>query len=182
MDSQILSFILEKNAFFYGGFVRDYLIRGEKFNDIDYDFHHGDIDSKEGTININNKKITIGNIQERKKIFFNHKYHYYHRMYYYDLSCNLFGFDKDGFFPLPCEHPNVDFEKVWQAILNKEFYILCKPNRRIRLKNFLSRNWKIAGEAISESNKIIYRDRTGIWQNYNEIAFERIKNIDKINK
>ena len=36
----VISRLLVVKGFFLGGFVRDFLIRGEKFQDIDYSFHY----------------------------------------------------------------------------------------------------------------------------------------------
>lgn len=178
MNSQIVLGLLEKNACFYGGFVRDYLIRGESFKDIDYYFSDGFICPQEKTINIlNYGDIFFACVYERDKYLFGKKYHFFHRQFYYDLSCNLFGFDKHGFFPLPSQHPTFDLEIAWEGVLNKSFFVLSEG--RLTTNKMLDKGWKLAGKTIDYNKKISEKNRTGAWQQYNDIAFQRIKDIDK---
>lgn len=176
MNSQILSYLLEDGGIFYGGFVRDYLIRGESFNDIDYSF--ADEMSIDKTLYIDDVPVNFADTEERRKMIFGKEYHFFHRSYYYDLSCNLFGFDKDGFFPLPSQHKDVDLDKCWNGILNKEFYKISRGI--LKTDKLKMRGWEMIDETTDLSQDIIIKDRTGIWQDYNEIAFQRIKDVDKI--
>jgi hypothetical protein len=176
MHDKILLHLLEKGATLYGGFVRDYLIRGENFSDIDYYFENQcPIDLGENTFKINNQIINFAANDEPHKLVIDREYHFFHRTYHHDLSCNLFGFDKDGFFPLPCRHENVDLEKFWQGILNKEFYKLS--NGKLTKDKLISRGWKMIDQTEDLCHDIIHRDRVGIWQEHNEIALQRIKDI-----
>jgi len=179
MTSQILSHLLDKDGVFYGGFVRDYLIRGESFGDIDYYFNNEfSYDFRTKLFYIDNQPINFTSTDERRKYIFGKEYHFFHRSYYYDLSCNLFGFDKDGFFPLVSQHKDVDLDKAWNGILNKEFYKLS--HGKLTIDKLRIKGWKMIDETTDLCQDLILRDRNGIWQQYNEIAFQRIKDIDKI--
>jgi hypothetical protein len=175
MHSKILSHILNKDGVLYGGFVRDYLIRGEDFRDIDYYFNNQFANPNNRLLYINNQPLDLTSIEEPVKFIFGKEYHIFYRSYYYDLSCNLFGFDKDGFFPLPTQHKDVDLDKAWKGILNKEFYKLSYG--RLSINKLITKGWKMFDETSDLCQEIIVRDRSGIWQEYNQIAFQRIKDI-----
>ena len=172
---RVISKILNTNGFFSGGFVRDFLIRGEKFSDIDYAFHDSiSANHLDKIINLEGKgQVDLGFL-EQKDWLDGLPFHYCPRIYYYDLSCNLFGFDKNGFFPLPSFH-TFDLNKAWELILNKKFYKLC--NGRLTINKMLNLGWNIEGEINDKQDQIIEHDRNGIWNNYNQIATKRLNEL-----
>lgn len=172
-----ISKILEQDGFFFGGFVRDFLIRGEKFSDIDYCFSNSSylelmnayiLDS-----NFNNK-IDLANLMEISYID-GLNFHYSPvRGYYYDLSCNLFGFDKNGFFPLPSFH-SFDLNKAWELLINKKFFKLC--DGRLTIKKMIRNGWECVGEIDDMQDQIICHNKNGIWNSYNNIAIQRLNEL-----
>lgn len=172
---KVISKILNSNGFFTGGFVRDYLIRGEKFSDIDYAFHDSlSANHLDKIINIEGVgEIDLGHLEQRdwiKGLFF----HYCPRIYYYDLSCNLFGFDKNGFFPLPSFH-TFSLNKSWELILEKKFYKLC--DGKLTTNKMLNLGWEMNGDIEDKQEQIIHHNRKGIWNDYNKIAINRLNEL-----
>lgn len=172
---KVISKILDTNGFFSGGFVRDFLIRGERFSDIDYAFHDSiSANHLDKIINIPGRgEVDLGFLEE-KDWFEGLLFHYCPRIYYYDLSCNLFGFDKNGFFPLPSFH-TFDLNKAWELILDKKFYKLS--DGRLTINKMLNLGWKIEGDISDKQNQIIEHDRIGVWNNHNQIARERLNEL-----
>jgi hypothetical protein len=172
---KVISKILNTNGFFSGGFVRDFLIRGEKFSDIDYSFYNSySINSLNKTVNILGKGQVDLSSLEQKDWLDGLLFHYYQRPYYYDLSCNFFGFDKDGFFPLPSFH-TFDLNKAWELILNKKFYKLC--DGKLTTIKMLNLGWEMEGEIYDKEDQIIKHPKNGIWDNYNEMATKRLNEL-----
>lgn len=172
---KVISKILNSNGFFTGGFVRDYLIRGEKFSDIDYAFYDSlSVNHLDKLIKIEGKgQIDLAHLEQRDWInglFF----HYCPTIYYYDLSCNLFGFDKKGFFPLPSFH-KFNLNKAWDLILNKKFYKLC--DGKLTIDKMLNLGWEMEDEINDKQKQIIHHQRDGIWNDYNEKAMERLNEL-----
>jgi len=172
---KVVSKILNSKGFFIGGFVRDYLIRGEKFSDIDYNFHdNACMRPTEKTILLRGKgDVNLADL-EQKDYLEGLLFHYCPRSYYYDLSCNLFGFDEDGFFPLPSYH-KFDLEKAWELILEKKFYKLC--NGKLTINKMLSAKWEFIGEINDRQSQIISHQRDGVWTKYNDKAMERVNQL-----
>lgn len=175
-----MNFLNFKNLIFWGGFVRDYLIRGESFNDIDIDpsqcevnlidYLDNNYSEFKTTCNffptyiINNYKIQIVHLNGKegfKPI---------------DLSCNIFGFKNREIVPL--DFPNsCDFEEHFNLILKKEMYLLSKNDIR-RAKKFQERGWKINGFKFHKEENAKVRN---VWENYNQIARKRFDKIVNIN-
>ena len=171
----VISRLLIVKGFFLGGFVRDFLIRGEKFQDIDYSFHYPfALSDSDATILNQNEIIRLDDSEESKRRINGLYFHYCPTSYYYDLSCNLFGFDKDGFFPLPSYHL-FDLNKAWELILDKKFYKLC--DGKLTTQKMLRQNWEMVGEIQDKENQIIHHDRNGIWNDYNKIAKQRLNEL-----
>jgi len=167
--------ILNTDGFLSGGFVRDFLIRGEKFSDVDYGFHNSFSENNmRRTINIIGKGEVNLNFLEQKDWLDGLLFHYCPRTYYYDLSCNLFGFDKNGFFPFPSFH-TFDLNKAWELILNKKFYKLC--DGKLTTNKMLNLGWKMEDEINDKENQIIKHPRNGIWNNYDKIAMQRLNEL-----
>jgi len=173
MNKDIISNLLDTDYYIYGGFVRDYLILGEKFSDIDY----------------YSKKIHNLPTSMSTKCGFFHagyadqyvcgvKYHFKLRCFTHALSCNFFGFDKNGFFALPTEH-DFCYNKAFELTINKKYYDLGGiPHETKRMETkLMHRDWIRAGKENSKRENIT-APSTGIWTEYNEIAFERIRNLD----
>lgn len=169
MNKDIIFNLLHEGYYLYGGFVRDYLIRGETFSDIDYykDSFNGKI------LNVITKYGLFQAGQEDQSIC-RVNYHFKLRSFSNDLSCNFFGFNKDGFFALPTEH-DFCYNKAFEMILNKEYYYL---GGEVNQNKLMSRGWKKVGE---ENNKRedITAPSEGIWNEYTAIAFDKIRELDK---
>ena len=163
---ELLSKIIDCGGIFCGGFVRDYLIRGEQFNDIDF-FFFGEwphpfsawplIRSEHGRETAEYHADGI-------------KFHCV-RLEPIDLTCNLFCFDGQKIFPRKCFNP-IDYKKAWEMLLNKQFIQQVPAIKNIALKTkLLKRRWEFHG--ISMATKTIANPNiSGPWSDFT-LAAER---------
>ena len=169
MNKDIIFNLLYSDYYLYGGFVRDYLILGERFSDVDY---YG----KNSNVKLLNVKTNHGLFQAglSEQSVCKVSYHFQLRSYFNDLSCNFFGFDKNGFFALPTEH-SFCYNKAFELILNKQYYDL---GGQVNESKLMLKGWKRVGKENDKRDEIT-APTEGVWTEYNAIAFERIREIDK---
>jgi len=166
----LLNDVLVKGGFFCGGFVRDYLIRGEPFNDIDFFFpgewpepyrswhYRRDIPGKEVVENYaDGIKYNCIKIEPL------------------EFSCNVFCFDGKNIFPRACCKP-MDYVKAWELLLQKK-YVMQVPGIKnvvfeVKIKK---RGWKKA-EAVWTHGEIEEPPVTGPWVDFKE-AKERFNKL-----
>ena len=130
MKKEILHSILSCGGFLCGGFVRDYLILGEEYNDIDFYFQ-GDIPSE-----FNSWK---SNGRARVKKIDGVTYHIVLMNPDSDLSCNLFCFDGQRLFARPTK-VLFSYDKSWSLIFEKKFVYTNALDIRCRTK-MLGKGW-----------------------------------------
>lgn len=130
MKKEILSNILSCGGFFCGGFVRDWLILGEKCNDIDLYFE-GDIPAEFNSWKSNGR----ARVNEIDGV----TYHIVAMNPYSDLSCNLFCFDGEKLFARPTR-VLFSYAKSWSLIFEKKFVYTNALDIRCRTK-MLNKGW-----------------------------------------
>jgi hypothetical protein len=130
MKKEILNRVLEYGGFICGGFVRDWLILREEFNDIDFYFE-GDIPAE-----FNSWK---SNGRARVKEIDGFTYHIVSMNPQSDLSCNLFCFDGQKLFARPTR-VLFSYAKSWSLIFEKKFVYTNALDIRCRTK-MLGKGW-----------------------------------------
>jgi hypothetical protein len=101
--------ILKAGGLFCGGFVRDYLIRGEDYNDIDFYFPLATPEPYDSwkfiggakTMTMEGKKFHCGTSP-------------------YDITCNVFSFDGKRIVARPT-FMEFSYARSWEMLLKKEF-------------------------------------------------------------
>lgn len=104
-----LAEIIKAGGLFCGGFVRDYLIRGEEYNDIDFYF-------PTTTPEPYSSWEFIGGA---KTMFFNGK-KFHCGTSPYDITCNVFSFDGEKIVARPT-YMEFSYTRSWEMIFKKEF-------------------------------------------------------------
>ena len=135
-----LNDIIGSGGYFCGGFVRDYLIRGESFNDIDFCFNglwpnpyaswpliRTEVGRETAEAHIDGMKYHCVNLEA------------------IDLTCNLFCFDGLKVYPRTCfqyrDRP-VDYLKAWEMLLKKKFVMQVPAIKNVKLRAKLTkRGW-----------------------------------------
>jgi hypothetical protein len=154
--------IYESNGTFTGGIVRDYLLLGEMFNDVDFYF--------------NTEPKWIYEWANNHQKFWMVKdcvtYHCQKVPFNWDLSCNLFNFSKErGIFAKPSIH-KFNYEVAFEMLLNKRFVLLHKFAINLKFK-MIARGW-VAEPSFYETQEE-QAPKHGSWEQYSEIASERMK-------
>lgn len=169
--------ILDKGGLINGGFVRDFLIRGEPFKDIDFVFfgleRHPFPDWENYSnfgLEHNVKKKTVDgyelNVMNNPQPFYN------------EISCNRFSFDGSRLY---LKKSTIDFcpMKCFEMILKKELTKFHDPNHQymvaMNLKKFYalrSRGWKWDKMAREVNKPVEQHDPYGPWSDF-KLAKER---------
>lgn len=130
MVRQVVQKIYQEGGVFVGGFVRDYLIRQEPFNDFDFYFESPPPWIQEWDFwGCAHRRKTAGKDFHCQKVPFD-----------WDLSCNFFNFSKEkGLFakPVTSVFPH---SEAFDLVLKKEFAYLEPRAGNLRIK-MLQRGW-----------------------------------------
>jgi hypothetical protein len=166
----LLSDILNKGGIFCGGFVRDYLIRGEPFNDIDF-FFPGEwpepYKSWDYIRAVKNQEVVENKIDGIK----------YHclKVEPLELTCNIFCFDGKKVFPRACYKP-LNYLEAWELILQKKFIMQVPGPKNIRLEyKTTKKGWKKYG-MVCITKELEEPPAIGPWTNFVE-AKERFDKL-----
>ena len=126
----MLNSILDCGGFVCGGFVRDWLILGEQYNDIDFYFQ-GDIPAQFDSWKSNGRaKVNVIDGVTYHIVLMNPDS---------DLSCNLFCFDGKKLFARPTK-VLFSYAKSWDLIFEKKFVYTNPLDFRCRTK-MLEKGW-----------------------------------------
>lgn len=159
--------LYEAGANFTGGFVRDYLIRGECFNDVDFYFDE--------------EPDWIRQWEQNNRRFFIHEncieYHCQRIIQgssTQDLSCNMFSFNKDrGIFARPSPYM-FNYELGFKMLLNKQFAVLDLRDANIRFK-MIERGWTEI--YVTKMKGPITAPEHGSWDEHSKMARERLEEL-----
>ena len=166
----LLNKIISCGGYFCGGFVRDYLIRGEAFSDIDFSIDGEWPNPFCGWPLI---RTELGRETSEKHIN-GIKYHCV-RLEPIDLTCNLFCFDGTKIFPRECFQP-IDYIRAWELLLNRQFIQQAPAIKNIALKTKLvKRGWEYVGITMA-GNSISIPTKVGPWSDFT-LAKERFDAI-----
>lgn len=167
---KLLGDILTKGGVFCGGFVRDYLIRGEPFNDIDFFFpdewpepycswhYMRDIPGKEVVENYaDGMKYNCLKVEPL------------------ELSCNVFCFDGKNIFPRACYKP-MDYVKAWELLLQKKYIMQVPGTKNVRLQEKIKKKGWEKVKAVWVRGEIEELPATGPWVDFKE-AKERFDKL-----
>jgi hypothetical protein len=124
--------IVESGGLFCGGLVRDYLIRGEPFNDVDFYFQ-GEIPEPYASWPF------VGGA--KTQFFEGTKFHCGTSPY--DLTCNVFSFDGEGIVARPT-YMMTSYGKSWEMIFEKRFIYTHRQDAGAREK-MKRRGWIMDG-------------------------------------
>lgn len=159
--------ILESGGMLTGGIVRDWLIRGETFNDVDFYFDQ----EPEWILEWGSKN---------KRLFREVDCVTYHCQRIVpgtstqDLTCNLFSFSlKRGLFARPSPY-DFDYNYGFAMLLQKEFGVLDLRDANIRFK-MIGRGWKEI--YMPKKRREVYAPESGIWDAYSDLARQRLNLI-----
>ena len=170
----LLNDIAKAGGYFCGGFVRDYLIRGESFNDIDFCFAgkwpnpyvswpliRTEIGRETAEAHIDGIKYHCVNLE------------------LIDLTCNLFCFDGVKIYPRPCfryRDKSVNYVEAWEMIFEKKFVMQVPAIKNVKLRAKLTkRGWEDCGIDLT-INKITTPPSSGPWSDF-MLAKERFDAI-----
>ena len=165
-----LNDIIKSGGYFCGGFVRDYLIRGESFSDIDFCFAgkwpnpyaywpliRTEIRRETAETHIDGMKYHCVNLEA------------------IDLTCNLFCFDGFKVYPRPCfqyRDKPVDYFKAWEMLLEKKFVMQIPAIKNLKLRAKLTkRGWIDCGIDLVV-NTLAIPPKFGPWSDF-ALAKER---------
>lgn len=159
--------ILEAGGMLTGGIVRDYLIRGECFNDVDFYFdEEPDWILEWGS---NKKRLS----REIDCITY-HCQRIVPGTSTQDLTCNLFCFNlKRGLFARPSPY-DFDYNYGFAMLLQKEFGVLDLRDANIRFK-MVARGWREI--YMPKRRGEIYAPEHGIWDEHTQTARERLEAV-----
>ena len=166
----LLNDIAKAGGCFCGGFVRDYLIRGESFNDIDFCFAgkwpnpyahwpliRTELGRETAETHIDGIKYHCVNLEA------------------IDLTCNLFCFDGFRVYPRPCfqyRDKPVDYFKAWEMLLEKKFVMQIPAIKNLKLRAKLTkRGWIDCGIDLVV-NTLAIPPKFGPWSDFT-LAKER---------
>ena len=159
----IINEILQRGGELLGGFVRDYLIRGEAFSDIDFVLpRHEDLG-----IGLSKKSQTHAEF-----IIDNTRFHWQYSAFETDLSCNFFHYSLHGIVAKPTKI-NYSYERSFGLIKDKEFAYFAQSCMPIRRKMIL-RGWVMAESLHKQIRPTLHAPKHGTWEALNHIAQQRI--------
>lgn len=144
--------IIQDGGLFCGGFVRDYLIRGESFNDIDFYFPS----------HIPEPYVSWQFIGGAKtKIIDGKKYHCGTSPY--DLTCNVFSFDGQKIVARPT-YMEFSYARSWEMIFKKEF-VLTEIKDVCCAAKMQRRGWNKVGYDCRKRTEP-FAPTAGIWDEF----------------
>lgn len=164
MKEQILK-IIKDGGLFCGGFVRDYLIRGEDYNDIDFYFSSEMPEPYVSWPFIGGAKT---------KFFEGTKFHCGTSPY--DITCNVFSFDGEKIVARPT-YMEFSYTRSWEMIFKKEFVFTTMKD--ISSAEKMKRRGWIKVESDLRKRKKPFAPQEGIWLDFT-LAKERFDKL--INK
>lgn len=163
----IINEILGRGGHFVGGFVRDYLIRGEAFSDIDF------VLPQEENLGISLSKKTQTHAEFN---FDNTTFHWQYSAFQTDLSCNFFHYSSDGIVAKPTKI-NYSYEHSFELIKEKRFVYFTQNDMRIRHK-MVCRGWIMTDSLHKQIRPTLHAPKHGSWEALNQIAKQRIDALD----
>lgn len=168
--TELLNKIISSGGIFCGGFVRDFLIRGEQFNDIDF-FFYGEWPHPFSTWPL--IRTEIG--RETAEMHIDGMKYHCVRLEPIDLTCNMFCFDGEKVFPRKCFEP-INYEEAWKLLLNKQFVQQVPAIKNVALKvKLVKRGWEFCGISIV-NKKIAIPPIDGEWFDFKQ-AKERFDSL-----
>ena len=165
MLKEPLNDILKAGGFFCGGFVRDYLIRGESFNDIDFYFE-GSIPKPYASWPF------IGGA--KTQFFEGTKFHCGTSPY--DLTCNVFSFDGKGIVARPT-YMMASYAKAWEMLFEKRFIYTHRQDAGAREK-MKRRGWIMDGIDFNR-RPAPHAPTSGPWSDFT-LAAERFTALTRL--
>lgn len=159
-----LNNILSKQGFICGGFVRDWLILGEQYNDIDFYFN-GDLPEEYNSWRSNGR----ARVNEIDGV----TCHIVTMNPDSDLSCNLFCFDGQRLFARPTR-VLFSYAKSWSLIFEKKFVYTSALDIRCRTK-MLNKGW-IQDRIDTRQGADFLAPQYGPWSDFT-LAKERFDSI-----
>lgn len=162
MLKELLNNILKAGGLFCGGFVRDYLIRGEDYNDIDFYFP---LDIPEPYASW---KFIGG---AKTMIIAGKKFHCATSPY--DLTCNVFSFDGEKIVARPT-YIEFSYAKSWEMIFKKQFVYTNRPDTGAREK-MKRRGWEMVSIDFRKRPEP-FAPSCGVWSDFKQ-AKERFESL-----
>jgi hypothetical protein len=158
----LLSDIVKKGGIFCGGFVRDYLIRGEPFSDIDFYFPGK---WPEPYVSWDYKR-SIKNQEVVQRFIDGVKFDCI-KMKPFQCTCNIFSFDGEKIFPRACCKP-LDYLQAWELLLEKKFILQIPALENVIYEQKIKRKgWKKHG-TVYITGEIEEPPTIGPWTNFVE--------------
>jgi hypothetical protein len=165
MLKEPLNDVLKAGGLFCGGFVRDYLIRGEQFNDLDFYFPKEIPEPYASWPFIGGAKT---------KFFEGTKFHC--GISPYDLTCNVFSFDGEKIVARPT-YMTASYAAAWRMILEKRF-IFTNLADIIAREKMKRRGWIMEGIDFKRRTDP-YAPTAGPWS-YFTLAAERFHALTRL--
>jgi hypothetical protein len=166
----LLNDVLGKGGIFCGGFVRDYLIRGEAFSDIDFFFpgewpepyiswkYRRDWPGHEVVENyVNGVKFNCIKIEPL------------------EFSCNVFCFDGKNVFPRAVCRP-MDYINAWELLLQKKYVMQVPGFKNVVFEHKAKKKGWERAELVWTHGEIDQPPATGPWVDFKE-AKERFDRL-----
>jgi hypothetical protein len=169
----LLNDIISKGGIFCGGFVRDYLICGKTFSDIDF-FFPGEWPEPYKSWHyiraFKNQEVVENRIDGIK----------YHclKVEPLELSCNVFCFDGKNIFPRACYKP-MDYLRAWELLLDKKFIMQVPGMKNIRLEYKLNKKGWQKTDTVCITKELEEPPTVGPWTNFVEAKQRFDKLINK---
>jgi hypothetical protein len=165
MLKEPLNDVLKAGGLFCGGFVRDYLIRGEQFNDLDFYFPKEIPEPYASWPFIGGAKT---------KFFEGTKFHC--GISPYDLTCNVFSFDGEKIVARPT-YMTASYAAAWRMILEKRF-IFTNLADIIAREKMKRRGWIMEGIDFKR-RPAPYAPTAGPWSDFT-LAAERFHALTRL--
>ena len=159
--------ILDADGIIMGGFVRDFLIVGEGFGDIDFEIPGMDSPLFEGMKScIASHEKTIGTT----------RFHQTRRKDCTDLSCNFFGLSKDGIFARPLK-AMFSYELAFRMIAQKRYRLFNPMDARLVFK-MEKKGWQMEGYLDCSIMDIPAKAPAhGSWQSLNGKVWQKLESL-----
>jgi hypothetical protein len=162
MLKEPLNDILKAGGLFCGGFVRDYLIRGEQFNDLDFYFPNEIPEPYASWPFIGGAKT---------KFFEGTKFHCGTSSY--DLTCNVFSFDGEKIVARPT-YMTASYTQAWRMIFERRFIYTHRQDAGAREK-MKRRGWEMVSIDFRKRGEP-FAPSYGVWSDFKE-AKERFDSL-----
>lgn len=154
--------IIKDGGLFCGGFVRDWLIRGDNFNDIDFYFNgiipepyaSWEFIGGAKTMVVGGKKFHCGITP-------------------YDITCNVFSFDGTRIIARPT-YMEYSYTLSWEMIFNKEF-VFTNMKDILSAEKMKRRGWKKVGFDFRRRSEPL-APTCGVWSGF-ELAKQRFDSL-----